>query len=232
MDSNDPQYIKALEAASLQHARIERMGDIACAKINENANLAASRVIEAIDQAKGSIDVIEKAIGATLRKAETQGAKIDAQTKDFDDTKKKLAGIGEAVDDVEARITRARGFVHGVCDTIGQTVRLKSGGLKMTAAALASDGGILCVWSDAGGVYQQSIPLAALEIVKLAEREPDQWSKEVLDGLQPCSPTFEAEIIGCSDADALARLNDQAAAASMKFSPLLRRGAFGEKDAS
>ena len=56
---------------------------------------------------------------------------------------------------------------------IGQPVRLKSGGAIMTASALADDGGILCVWSACDAVQQQSIPLAALEIVEFSAS--DGW---------------------------------------------------------
>jgi uncharacterized protein YodC (DUF2158 family) len=61
-------------------------------------------------------------------------------------------------------------------ELIGKTVRLKSGELVMTAAALADDGGILCVWADVGCVCQQSIPMAALEIVTFNSR--DGWQAQ------------------------------------------------------
>lgn len=49
-------------------------------------------------------------------------------------------------------------------DIIGKPVRLKSGGVVMTTASLADDGGILCFWFAGEVMQQQSIPLAALDI--------------------------------------------------------------------
>ena len=155
--------VQTPEDLSIQAAKIERLTDTACAKINENANRAASRVIEATDKAKASIAEIEKAIGAASKNSAAQGAKINVLTKEFQALRDKLNGISEAAEDVDSHIIKARGYMTDVCDIIGKPVCLKSGGHTMTAASLADDGGILCFWSAGPEVFQLSIPLAALE---------------------------------------------------------------------
>lgn len=57
---------------------------------------------------------------------------------------------------------------------IGQAVRLKSGGVEMTAGRVTNDGDILCLWFSGGGIQQQSIPLAALEVVEFSTSDGRQ----------------------------------------------------------
>ena len=57
----------------------------------------------------------------------------------------------------------ARAGVDGINAIIGNVVTLKSASdVKMTAARMADDGGVLCVWMHNGVVQSASIPLAAL----------------------------------------------------------------------
>lgn len=57
----------------------------------------------------------------------------------------------------------ARAGVDGINNIIGKVVTLKSASdVKMTAAKMADDGGVLCVWMRDGGIQSASIPLAAL----------------------------------------------------------------------
>jgi uncharacterized protein YodC (DUF2158 family) len=57
----------------------------------------------------------------------------------------------------------ARTGVDGINAIIGKVVTLRSASdVKMTAARMADDGGVLCVWMHDGVVQSASIPLAAL----------------------------------------------------------------------
>jgi len=80
--------------------------------------------------------------------------------------KKKITKLHEDLGESDGPHIRATGGDKAAPDIIGKTVQLKSGGTAMTAAKLADDGGILCMWFDAQCcVYEQVIPLAALEVV-------------------------------------------------------------------
>ena len=55
---------------------------------------------------------------------------------------------------------------------IGKVVTLKSASdVKMTAAKMADDGGVLCVWMHDGVVQSASIPLAALDDYRKVQME-------------------------------------------------------------
>ena len=66
----------------------------------------------------------------------------------------------------------ARAGVDGINAIIGKVVTLKSAGdVKMTAARMADDGGVLCVWMHDGVVQSASIPLAALDDYRKVQME-------------------------------------------------------------
>lgn len=66
----------------------------------------------------------------------------------------------------------ARAGVDGINNIIGKVVTLKSASdVKMTAARMADDGGVLCVWMHDGVVQSASIPLAALDDYRKVQME-------------------------------------------------------------
>ena len=92
-------------------------------------------------------------------------------------TKASIAKINENANELDSRIKVAQGDIEellhdlsiaragvdGINSIIGKVVALKSASdVKMTAARMADDGGVLCVWMHNGVVQSASIPLAAL----------------------------------------------------------------------
>lgn len=75
----------------------------------------------------------------------------------------RIGDLSESADHLNSELSIARAGVDGINAIIGKVVTLKSASdVKMTAARMADDGGVLCVWMHDGVVQSASIPLAAL----------------------------------------------------------------------
>lgn len=75
----------------------------------------------------------------------------------------RITNLTDTANHLKVEFNISRTYIDGVNEMIGKVVTLKSAsGVKMTAAKMADDGGVLCVWMHDGVVQSASIPLAAL----------------------------------------------------------------------
>ncbi len=144
-------------------AEIDRYTKASIAKINENANALFSRIAGAnadVLSASKSLEKLGKSNDKRFRDA------LDAASKAYTAANELDSRIKVAQDDIEELLrdlSIARAGVDGINDIIGKVVTLRSASdVKMTAARMADDGGVLCVWMHNGVVQSASIPLAAL----------------------------------------------------------------------
>lgn len=144
-------------------AEIDRYTKASIAKINENANALFSRIIAANSKALNASKKLEK-----LGKSNDQYFResLDAASKAYTTANELYSSIKVAQNDIEELfrcLSIARAGVDGINNIIGKVVTLRSASeVKMTAAKMADDGGVLCVWMRDGVVQSASIPLAAL----------------------------------------------------------------------
>ncbi len=146
-------------------AEIDHMTRQSIAKINENANALFSRIAEANERALKSTKDLEK-LGSDnaqrFERASTAAAKMKAEIRKLEE---RIGDLSESADHLNGELSIARAGVDGINAIIGKVVTLKSASdVKMTAARMADDGGVLCVWMHDGVVQSASIPLAALEV--------------------------------------------------------------------
>lgn len=144
-------------------AEIDRYTQQSIAKINENANALFSRIAEANEHALKATKDLEK-LGSDntqrFERASTAAAKMKAEIRKLEE---RIGDLSESADNLKGELSIARAGVDGINNIIGKVVTLKSASdLKMTAARMADDGGVLCVWMHNGVVQSASIPLAAL----------------------------------------------------------------------
>lgn len=144
-------------------AEIDRYTKESIAKINENANALFSRIAEANDRALKSTKDLEK-LGSDstqrFERASTAAAKMKAEIRKLEE---RITDLTDTANHLKVEFNISRTYIDGVNEMIGKVVTLKSASdVKMTAAKMADDGGVLCVWMHDGGVQSASIPLAAL----------------------------------------------------------------------
>lgn len=146
-------------------AAIDSYTQQSIAKINDNANLLFSRIADANARALSAAKDLEKLGKSSGRKFESA---MDAACKANTAAAALDEKIKVAQNDIEELLhdlSIARAGVDGISNIIGKVVTLKSASdVKMTAARMADDGGVLCVWMHDGVVQSASIPLAALEV--------------------------------------------------------------------
>lgn len=144
-------------------AEIDRYTKASIAKINENANALFSRIAEANERALKATKDLEK-LGSDntqrFERASTAAAKMKAEIRKLEER----IQVGQNdIEELFHDLSIARAGVDGINNIIGKVVTLKSASdVKMTAARMADDGGVLCVWMHDGVVQSASIPLAAL----------------------------------------------------------------------
>lgn len=144
-------------------AEIDRYTQQSIAKINENSNALFSRIAEANERALKSTKDLEK-LGndntQRFERASTAAAKMNAEIRKLEER----IQVGQNdIEELFHYLRIARSGVDGINAIIGKVVTLKSASdAKMTAAKMADDGGVLCVWMHDGVVQSASIPLAAL----------------------------------------------------------------------
>ena len=144
-------------------AEIDRYTQQSIAKINENANALFSRIAEANERALKATKDLEK-LGndntQRFERASTAAAKMKAEIRKLEE---RIGDLSESADHLKSELSIARAGVDGINNIIGKVVTLRSASdVKMTAAKMADDGGVLCVWMHDGVVQSASIPLAAL----------------------------------------------------------------------
>lgn len=148
-----------LDAAS----EIDRYTKASIAKINENANALFSRIAEVNERALSAskaLDSKARASNSQFEHAMNAASRANTAASALDERIKLSQGeLEELLHDLSI----ARAGVDGINNIIGKVVTLKSASdVKMTAAKMADDGGVLCVWMHDGVVQSASIPLAAL----------------------------------------------------------------------
>ena len=146
-------------------AEIERYTKASIAKINENANALFSRIAEANERALKSTKDLEK-LGSDntqrFERASTAAEKMKAEIRKLEE---RIGDLSESADHLKSELSIARAGIDGINNIIGKVVTLKStSDVKMTAARMADDGGVLFVWMHDGVVQSASIPLAALDV--------------------------------------------------------------------
>jgi uncharacterized protein YodC (DUF2158 family) len=144
-------------------AAIDSYTQQAIAKINDNANLLFSRITSANANALSAVKDLEKLGKSSSRKFDSA---MDAASRAHTAASALDERIKVAQNDIEELLhdlSIARAGVDGINNIIGKVVTLKSASnVKMTAARMADDGGVLCMWLHDGVVQSASIPLAAL----------------------------------------------------------------------
>lgn len=149
----------ALDAA----AEIDRYTKASIAKINENANALFSRIADANARALSAAKDLEKlgkSSGRQFESAMDAACKANTAAAALDE---KIKVAQNDIEELLHDLSIARAGVDGINNIIGKVVTLRSASdVKMTAARMADDGGVLCVWMHDGVVQSASIPLAAL----------------------------------------------------------------------
>ncbi len=146
-------------------AEIDRYTQQSIAKINENANALFSRIAGAnadVLSASQSLEKLAKSNDKRFRDAMDAACKANTAASALDE---KIKVAQSDIEELLHDLSIARAGVDGINNIIGKVVTLKSASdVKMTAARMADDGGVLCVWMRDGVVQSASIPLAALEV--------------------------------------------------------------------
>ena len=137
--------------------------NVAITRINDNAAMLFSRLIQATERAEALCKGAEQQASHLLRTVDLGADSARKATKDAKTVQEKLASFMEQAEDIDVRLKMARAKADSMLELNGKTVRLKSGGHPMTAAGFADDGGVLCIWAVDGAVFQSSIPAVALE---------------------------------------------------------------------
>ena len=144
-------------------AEIDRYTKASIAKINDNANALFSRIAEASvssANAANGLDKIGRKADLHFNLAAKNAATLTAEVIGLTD---KIKVAQSDIEELLHDLSIARAGVDGINAIIGKVVTLKSASdVKMTAARMADDGGVLCVWMHNGVVQSASIPLAAL----------------------------------------------------------------------
>lgn len=137
----------------------------AIAKINDNANAMFSHIADANERALKKTLALEKlATDNTqrLENASTASAKMKAEVRKLEE---RIDGLSATADHLIGALSIARAGIGAINEVIGKVVVLKSSeDLKMTAARMADDGGVFCVWMRDGWAQSASIPLVALHV--------------------------------------------------------------------
>lgn len=144
-------------------AAIDSYTQQSIAKINDNANLLFSRIADANARALSAAKDLEKlgkSSGRQFESAMDAACKANTAAAALDE---KIKVAQNDIEELLHDLSIARAGVDGINNIIGKVVTLRSASdVKMTAARMADDGGVLCVWMHDGGVQSASIPLAAL----------------------------------------------------------------------
>ena len=144
-------------------AEIDRYTKASIAKINENANALFSRIAGANADALSASKALEKLAKSNdkrFRDAMDAACKANTASAALDE---KIKVAQNDIEELLHDLSIARAGVDGINYIIGKVVTLKSASdVKMTAARMADDGGVLCVWMHDGVVQSASIPLVAL----------------------------------------------------------------------
>ena len=147
-------------------AAIDRYVHQSIEKINDNAGALFSRIIEANNKALSAIKDMEtrgRSIGRQLDSAVEAASRASKAAAALDE-RMKIAQ--NDIEDILTDLGIARTGVDGINDIIGKVVHLKSDrSSTMTAAKLADNGGVLCIWFSSAGLRQEVIPVAALEVL-------------------------------------------------------------------
>lgn len=153
-------------------AAIDSYTQQSIAKINDNANLLFSRIADANARALSAAKDLEKLGSDNVQRFErysTEAAKMKAEIRKLEE---RIGDLSESADHLNSELSIARAGVDGINAIIGKVVTLKSASdVKMTAARMADDGGVLCVWMHDGVVQSASIPLAALDDYRKVQME-------------------------------------------------------------
>lgn len=153
-------------------AEIDRYTKASIAKINENANALFSRIIAANSNALSAAKDLEKLGSDNARRfenASTASAKMKADVRKLEE---RITDLTDTANHLKVEFNISRTYIDGVNEMIGKVVTLKSASdVKMTAARMADDGGVLCVWMHDGVVQSASIPLAALDDYRKVQME-------------------------------------------------------------
>ena len=144
-------------------AAIDSYTQQSIAKINDNANALFGRIIEASSNALSAAKTLQN-IGRNADGHFNLAAKNAASlTSEVIGLSDKIKVAQNDIEELLHDLSIARAGVDGINNIIGKVVTLRSASdVKMTAARMADDGGVLCVWMHDGGVQSASIPLAAL----------------------------------------------------------------------
>lgn len=127
-------------------------------RLNDVANAAASKIIEARDQARTSINADGDKILADIKKATAKATRFG----NMEERQKALMdGLKDAqsqIEDMAKRLDILSGAADTASEFVGKTVKLKSGGPLMTASHI-EDGMLVCYWADSG--LMTSAPIAS-----------------------------------------------------------------------
>ncbi len=153
-------------------AEIDRYTKASIAKINENANALFSRIAWAnadVLSASKALEKLGKSNDKRFRDAMDAACKANTAASALDE---KIKIAQNDIEELLHDLSIARAGVDGINNIIGKVVTLKSeSDVKMTAARMADDGGVLCVWMHDGVVQSASIPLAALDDYRKVQME-------------------------------------------------------------
>jgi len=138
--------------------------NLAIEKINENASMLFSRLIQANERAEALCNDVERRAKQLARTVDNGRESVAAATKNAKAAEDRLNSVLGLAEDIDVRLRIASAKADGMLELNGKTVRLKSGGHLMTASGFADDGGVLCLWAVEGDVFKQSIPAIALEV--------------------------------------------------------------------